>query len=659
MAKSEPPLNPFLFGKIEQEPSPILYVPDSIFDWASGRPMRFEGLRGSGKSSTLLSLTWKVAWQAPSIKVTGSSVIDQFFKNPTHIGVYHRVEDMDIPYWDRWSVSPDMAQRYFGTYLDFLYLDLLLDAVDGIRQKDKNLFSERDAEINLVSALLAECFPDKTTRPKLLEESFSSLREVVADVHRGIRHLVFQNVTEQIMKDTYSVVGAGTLVKEFGNAFINYYPKMSDWTILILLDDCNFLTKWQTVIVNTAIANCSHPIVYKLSSLAGLYPTLETMENQRPVILDNIETVLLPGRSPYIASGESRSRRDIKYETFVNGVCKARIEKYYGKLFADKFDFKELLGPFNLEELLAKKLRDSENEEVINLLNLAKKIGGGSKPPPITGSWLSQKKVREETIDTDKNHDEIKRRTRQIASVYKKKWNHVAGISLCKEFRLEFPYCGSRVVLHLSAGSIREVLRIMSMIWEETGYTIDRFVEQKPIDQTTQTNGIKMAASTTYTLIDANPISRVGPTLQGICLRLGNLFSKCQSYPYILTAPETAAIRTTRDAINSDIEDIIRKALVSGWLLKKETKDNISIGLHPILAPKFGISFRNPFYYPEPVSSGQFQTLFLGNNEKAARTENSILEARMKRYTRKHKSQKESPQAKDEKQMDMFEGDFK
>jgi hypothetical protein len=381
-----------------------------------------------------------------------------------------------------------------------------------------------------------------------------------------------------------------------------------------------------------------------------MYLTLDTIDEQRPVVLDNIDIEPLPNQSEYCPTSK-HDRRGIQYVTFVNQVCKARIDEHFGEEFATEFDFKKLLGPFNLEHVLEKKLESSENNEALTLLAEAREKQIGNKPLSITGTWLSKMEVRKYALDEEADQDVLKRRRRQIESVYKRKWNHVAGVALCREFNLDFPYCGYKVVLHLSSGSIREMLRIMSMIWDELGSDVKQFLKQQPIPSAIQTRGILEAAKSRLGLIDSkNAIYESGVTLQRVCDRLGHLFSMCQSYPYILTTPETASIATrskeleatasvvtSSKAIDATVEDIVRKGVVSGWLLRIKNADQTLIGLHPILAPKFGISFRNPFFYPEPVSFESLRKLFVGNDAEAEKIEKAILDERLARYGKRHK----------------------
>jgi len=533
MTKCDIDINPFYFGKIEHELGPTLYVPDRIIEWASSKPIFFEGVRGSGKSSALKLLSWDVAWEVAPVKISGSYKVNRFFKSPKHIGLYYRVEDTDAPLWDRWNVNEDTAQRYFGTYIEYIYIDLLLDALIEIRKKTRKLFVDREAEKMITAQLIKNSFPSSDKRPRLHSLSFSSLRDFISDIHVGIRNLVFQDASEETIKATFNVVGPGSLLRVFGDAFQRMYPEINDWVILLLLDDANFLKEWQAKVINTMVASCRIPLSYKISYLANLYPTLDTMDKNRPLGLDYIEVVQMPTHNAPFLPKNFRTKFGMKYLTFVNNVCKARIGEFFDEEIARKFDFKTYLGTFNIEDLLMKRLKDSEKDKALELIKKARKSNNGKIS--ITGTWLEEKKIRDIKIDDDLTIEKKKFRKRQIASSYLKKWNHVAAISICKEFGLDFPYSTEKVIQHLSQGSIRELLRIMSRIWEVNDRNIEKFLKKIPIPRELQTKGIQAAAENRFQLIGSKPRYKSHVSLQNVCERLGKLFSKLQSYPYITT----------------------------------------------------------------------------------------------------------------------------
>ncbi len=629
--------NPFYFGRIEQEAEPILYIPDSIVEWASSTPILFEGLRGSGKSSVLKMLSWDVRWIFSTQRIKGSPIINKFFNDINHIGVYFRVEDVGVQLWRRWKVKMSLAQDYFATFLEFLYLSLFFDALDRIQKIDPELFSETSKEKLLVQTVLADCFPVISTRPQMLHFTYHSMWKTLSEIHRGIRHMVYQNLPESLIKESYSIVEPGSLIKSFGNNFIRAFPELSHWKLLILLDDCNFLTKWQTEVVNTAISNCYTPISYKLSSITGMYKTLATLDKNKPLIIDLIKTQSLPNQQKYTGINIKGKHGGVRYATMINNICKARIEYYYGPKIASKFNLKRILGTFDLDQLIESKLSASESEKAGELLLFAERNKKTTKTLPVIKTWLTEKQIRKFKEPSIENILQAKKRNRQISSIYYKKWHYVAGISLCKDYKFQFPYCGHDIALHLSAGSIREMLRILSMLWELCGQDISHFLEEEPIPHSIQTKSMNNAAEEKFDLIDSSVISDESSSLKLFCFRLGSLFSKCQSYPYILTTAETGSISLRNDSIDADLRNILEMGVVSGCLLRKENEHHTLIALHPILAPKFGIVHRNPFYYPEPINNiTLIKSLAFGSNAEVNKSIKLILANRINRYFNRH-----------------------
>lgn len=619
--------NPFLAGRSEFEPEPVFYMPNSMLEWVGRQPLIFEGHRGSGKSSILKSLSWQAMWRTSGIEVDGPPEVRELYNSPSHLGAYWRAEEMDIGYWETWrdQYGDESAQKYFGTYLDFLFIDLLLDAIQGVRKCLGKHFIDSRAERGFVTEMLHECFSSPKFRPQLAEESFAALRNVAKSTHLGIRDLIYLQASFDEMTESYPVTGPGLLLKSFGNAFLKHYSCLSDWTVLLLLDDCNHLSEWQTRVVNSAIAKVAIPITYKLTSVIGLYKSRLTIDG-RPVNEHELKRVVVPSAKP----------TDSMFAKMAQGVCRVRISKHYDRKKAKKFNFKKFLGPFELETLLERKLRDSEKDESVHLRRQAMKDAENERRSlSITSTWLSSKDVRKEREVIFLDRELHKKQLRHNMSVYKKKWNHVAAIALCKEFHLDFPYCGWRTILHLSNGSIREMLRIMSRIWDVSRLEVDRFVTQVPLDAAIQTRAIYEVADASFKSIDDKPVFDHS-TLPEICRRLGKLFSKCQSYPYICTTPETASIRIKLTDVDDDIATIIEMAVMSGVMLRCKSDETIAVGLHPVLSPEFKISFRNPFYYPESITQSQLQRLFKGDKKTADKVVKEILEARMQRYRSKH-----------------------
>lgn len=628
MAKAK---NPFMYGRLEHEHGTLLYMPDDICDWVSRKPQLFEGVRGSGKSAILRSLTWEVAWGVSDIRIktTESKKVKEVIDNPSHIGVLWRVETMDLKAWNDWKniYGCDQAQLCLGTYVDFYYLDLFLKALCEIQKLTDGLLSDSNAEKFLVQDLLQKCFIPKFC-PRLAEPSFRFLRSAVAETHSGIRWLMFRGEPGYKILETYSTTGPGEVIQAFGEAFVKHYPDLSDWTLMPLMDDCNQLKVWQVVVINTAVARASKPIAYKLTSLKGLYPSRETLSSVRTIVEHDIETIHVPSISP----------KDKAFQKLAEGICRAKIEQEYDASIAKRFDLKRILGSFDIQALLEDKLKASEQEQAYDLLAKTRDRSKGQRRISITDAWLLQKEVRKLVPKEYIDPHVAKLFERRIASKYFKKWKYAAAIAMCKELGLDFPYSGWKVVLHLSSGSIRELIRIMSMIWKVARLEIDNFLEQSPIKVNIQTRAIKMSAEEMYQGIAKKQFFH-HTTLRDICDRLGELFSKCQSFPYVLTAPETAAVRFKRSELpnesSNDILEVIHIAMLAGVMLKEDKNDTLSLALHTVLSPKYKICHRSPFYYPEAFSGREVADLF--TSASAARLTQEVLARRLRRYYSRHK----------------------
>lgn len=616
------PKNPFMYGRIEFEENSVLYMPDAICDWATASPHLFDGLRGCGKSSILKALSWEVAWGKSSITVTGSDRVKALFREPSFIGVYHCVDDMDIGYWQRWhnATKGAMAQEVFGTYLELLYLDLFLHALQEIRKIRPDNLSEAEAESEVVRALVQECFPRSSLKPKLYDESFLELRTIIANVHMAIRELVFRCTESAELIRSICIIGPGALMKVLGKSIREHYSCMAKKSLLVLLDDYHLMAEWQAEVVNTAVSRASSPVAYKLASVKGLLRSRSTISPGRTIIEHEIRTIRVPVAAV----------TDKRYMDLAQGICQTRIEQHYGAVPARKFNLKRLLGRFDLEGSIRAKLELSENPCARSLLEEAAAKEGKERQGSVLSSWLFMKDVRK-LPSFSGDEGQAKKEWRRMTSGYVRKFLPVAAIALCKEMRLRFPYWGLAVVLHLSNGSIRELLRVMSEMWNEADMEIERFVRIDPLDNSIQTRAIMKASKESYEALDTKMLFE-NSSLPVICNRLGRLFSTCQSFPYMLVAPETAAVRIRKEDFGGDLEAVVDRAVMAGALLKDDKNDGyVDVGLHPILAPKFKLSYRQPFFYPEPVSREHITWLFMGDEAKAKEATRAILQRRLSR----------------------------
>ena len=287
---------------------------------------------------------------------------------------------------------------------------------------------------------------------------------------------------------------------------IKLYPELHNWLILILLDDCNLLSSWQVMVLNSAIAKTENPVSYKLGCVENLYPTTLTLHPERLISDHDIRVVKLPSEELYKGG---QLENDKAYFGLANQVCKIRLNRFYGEEIANIFEISSLLGYYDLEIALYERLVESEKyKEVKEFLEKSRSQSGKYL---ITTTWLKEKSIRPEEIIVYSDLNDIKKAQRRFRSKYLKKWNHAAAVGLMLEYNLDFPYWGLSVILYLGSGSIREILRIMAGMWDVAKLQAISFVKKSPLSHKVQMNGVKKASIVFFASLDTRPLSDSGP----------------------------------------------------------------------------------------------------------------------------------------------------
>ncbi|CAD7766676.1 MAG: hypothetical protein DNFNHJIP_00074 [Candidatus Argoarchaeum ethanivorans] len=408
------------------------------------------------------------------------------------------------------------------------------------------------------------------------------------------------------------------------------------------MDDCNHLKDWQIQVVNSAISRATNPVSYKVTCVYGLYKSNRTADG-RPLNEQELKTLKISG------ADEACWEYNNKFIRLAKGVCHTRIEESYGKQFADQFDFKKMFGEFDLQQILLKRLKISEKEKAIELLEKVRSHSKKRKNLSVTNVWLSEKKIREKDKPSNPNPEIQGRLIRRLNSMYLKKWNHAAAIAICQELKIPFPYSGWTTILHLCSGSIRDYLRIISEFWDTLNKPIEKFVKIHNINPVRQQKVIKRASVKRFNELERRPLFKVegepqlplkqnsqktpATSLASICERMGELFAEFQSYPSIGVTAESASLKVKIDELDDEMSDVINFAVMAGAILKNE-KDYMTIGLHPILSPKFNISFRSPFYYPETIQTSDLTKLFKGSDKDAEKIKIGLLNDRLNRLSK-------------------------
>ena len=640
---------PGLFIRREYEISsiPIVITADStewLDMWTGNRSVLFEGVRGSGKTSILRALEWDVALgfsETPVEYPEGFTPLSAE-SNLLYFGVNFRAEEIDRKHWDEWCFvnGESAAQKVFAAYIEFSLLSLFLKALNEIMDRKPEFFSDWKDENKLVENILDKSFPNEPLRPPLRINSVYELQKVISQVTFKIRDLVCREIRKDSLFKSIPLPSPGALVSLFGSELTKTYSFFSKSLIFPMIDDCNHIKDWQKEVINSALSRTKSPVFYKLTTVSGLYDHTDTMD-KRPVNVHELTRIQI--------SPTDSSKFMLNFGKRINKICKSRISYFirneFVDDFVDEFDLKWILGEYNLKEELEVMIRSSEKKETIKFISSLDRMRNSDQNRiSIFDFWRDDRKCSSSEVKevNAESKEERKKLLRSWDSAQGRKKNYSMTTDICSHFSIPYPYSGYKTILHLSSNSIREALRILFCIWNEEDFISSDRKRFKKVPATSQQKGIRAASEEFFrAVLTTKPLFNVtteqkgvhydgliATSPQSICNRLGSLIQKLQCFPYADNA-ETGSLKVRKSELNVDINDALEYLLMSGGVLKnpEDDEDHRTIGLHPILAPTFNISFRSPFYYSISVKGSCFVQLISGNDNEAKKAAEEILNA--------------------------------
>jgi len=170
---------------------------DNLMDWCGPKSILFLGSRGCGKTSILKAMSWELIYGQSGMVIQGTNRVLNYLKQPKHIGVYYRSEEMDSELWKRWGLKDDDKAEYFATYLEYVVIDLFLDALNKLSASSTTgaLFAPPTKEAGFIADFTAICYPSGSGKPVLRDNTFTELRAYISQYHRDVKHAVNMNLT--------------------------------------------------------------------------------------------------------------------------------------------------------------------------------------------------------------------------------------------------------------------------------------------------------------------------------------------------------------------------------------------------------------------------------------------------------------------------------
>jgi hypothetical protein len=569
--------NPFSYDRFEKEEDPAIYLPRRFERFKTGRNFYFRGSRGTGKTALLRSFYWRD-------RITDSSfrMSPEDFRKETIIGLYVRVPDYQVPEFKQLSNNEEFRNNIFSTYLTFIHLELLFDALSNLSRTDYLPISASNELVfcrNLVQEYASLFSKIKNSHPI---RTFHDLKSAFHSLQTIIRIMGIRNLVEQDYPDVF-------LISSFEQFYgitqrINSQVKeLNEWRFFLCIDEAEAFHNWQQVVLNTLVRTSKRPWTYLIAFVEGAFDLHKTaIPNESLGDADRI-VEKLDGLEP----GE--------FSEFADGILKKRIEKARGPI--ESLDVESILGKYTVNELLANHLKKSTRKGAEDLLKRAEdnrfRYSCDSKevPPPIYETWIET--LQNEQILTG---EESQREKRRISSSKLRKRHLASYHNICVKFHFKPVYAGKDAILSLSDQCVRDFLRFFFFLFEESRDSYDWNLHSLEIfDKKIQNKAVLQAAKNKLNNIEDEVIYET-PHVRNLVDNIGNLLRAHMLLPKSALDPDRGIIRIPimMDLVGKDLKSALEEARYCGVIHVEEKSNAVELRLHCILNAYFKLPYRRP-----------------------------------------------------------------
>ena len=592
--------NPFSENRFEYDTKHLYYLPESIYRrLEQHRPVYLIGTRGTGKTTFLKSMSWEERATNPNLQNAIKG--DPFEKR--YIGIYLKFAKEHSNYFKKLMDKLNNDSRLdslFALFLDLVWIELLIDAIaEIIVDENLNLFTVSvEAEQEFVKDILVEYDQFAISSNK---KNIHTLRDLAALTKKIRREIDLDLQLEKKIEDLLVKYRPGSL-GGFGQAIAkkcaifcdhNSHGKGKPWHFKVLIDEAEWFSSQQELIINTMVRISESPIFFVISYVRGREEGNITTTINPSICLSNADREL-------IYMDEEFDQNKVAYDDFYEGVANLRIKATTGDPKAT-FNLEKILGKLDINFLIGKMLKDSKKPDICRKwLRLAKelKLNKLWKSDKIGSdqSLFYQAYIYEKTCEKPNNSGAIPDNVR--AQIRKKMV--AAYLNMCKYElgRNNVLYAYSNMVLNLADNCIRDYLLLLSEIYIESGKDLKSFINTaKPISIEKQSIAIKRASEKRYDKIFNSEV-RNPQNISKLLLGLGYITAELQSNDDALKTPEKGLyeVSFSDDKEHQRILGDINEASESGYIKIVETiGDKRVFRLHTLLAPKFQFSYRKPY----------------------------------------------------------------
>lgn len=580
------------------------------------------GTRGTGKTTLLKSLSWRERLHSPSLKqaLGGDPRFDRY------LGVYLKLPEFQLAQFEEWLTSAPsrLHATLTSLYLDLIWIEALLDAVEEMRSRQLLEFSiEEEASFVRWQSEWWE----RRGGGSLLPESGDNLLTLKENIFRVRNELEAAAVAEIEPAELVSEIpvgqvgqlgrDAGAKLRELCEGEGQDQPQ---WHIRICLDEAEVLADQQQLVLNTMVRLSGFPLYFVVAFAA---------------MPRDVSSTLLPNQTLSEADRHLDNRdnmKDDKFERLTEGVCQSRVNAMLDE--SDVFDLERLLGPLELDRLAADSLARSESAEVTGLLERAQKLAElrGTATPPVLELYLAEMEERE-----PEPHPTRRERSKGI-----RKKAPAVYISLLRRYGFNVRYASAPMVLQLSDGCIRDFLSQMDELFVQRDQPLREFMKLVRVPLAEQDAAFKRASykkrQNLVRRVEESPPEEVERVVDG----LARITAGLQAH---IAPPEPGRFVLKLDKAgegdggaegNGDSKGIglelglLQEANHTGYLrVLKETRERIEFRVHTSLAPTYGFSYRGA-YYEVPLLASDLSKLRKASDDAVA---SAVVKDIMQRFS--------------------------
>jgi len=573
--------NPFSYDRFEKEENPIIYFPTRFERFKTGKNYYLQGGRGTGKTAILRSFFWKDRISESTFKMKPKE-----FQREKIIGLYIRVPDYQVPNFKGLSDNEEFRNTIFSTYLVFIQLELLFNALSSLSLKFLPISAAK--EVNFCEKLKtkhSDIFLETDNIKKI--KTFIELKNAFYILQSKIRILAIRDLQPNYYPDIF-LKPSSELLYDFTSDLIEKIAELKNWKLFFCIDEAEAFKDWQQLILNSLVRKSKKPWSYLIAFVEGTFNLHKTI----------ISNQALGDADRTIDKLDELNKKD--FNDFANGVIKKRIATINENLEnIDQFDIESIIGKYTVNDLLVIHLKKSLQQKARDLLENAEKNRERyqiekNESPPIYETWI-------ESFHTEKilRGNENKKEKRRISSAKLRKFHLSTYHNISLNFGFEPLYIGKDAILGLSDQCVRDLLRVFFFLFEESrgGYNWKEY-PLKYIDIDIQKKAVKQAANSKMESIEDEVIYNP-PSLRNLIKNIGDLLKKFIKLPNSLFYPDYGIIFIPKsiDLIKKEFRSIFEEGRYCGIIHVEEEIDAVKIRLHSLLNVDYKLPYRRPKRY--------------------------------------------------------------